>query len=109
MTKVIHIRQRTNAPEEVYIGRGSKYGNPYKIGRGLTRIQAIRLYEEKTLPRLSEDDIAQLIGKTLVCYCAPLACHGDVLVKATDTLEKRYEYENDCDQMQRDQEESDNG
>lgn len=30
-TTVIHIRHKTGADNEVYIGRGSKWGNPYVI------------------------------------------------------------------------------
>jgi hypothetical protein len=105
MTSVIHMNQRKHFDDEMYIGRGSPYGNPYKISRGLTRMMVIRLYRENVLPKFNEHQIAVLIGKKLVCYCSPLACHGDMLMEAADELERKYEYEQDCDEMQRQTEE----
>lgn len=70
-------------PEDaVYIGRGSKWGNPFKIGIDGNRSQVISLYEEwlKTQETLL-DSIDELDGKTLVCFCKPKQCHGDILLK----------------------------
>ncbi len=80
---VIHVN---NAPEDwesdsayVYIGRGSKWGNRWLVDP-LTRREAIERYEKEIVPdRLKE--LEELRGKILVCCCAPLPCHGDVLVK----------------------------
>jgi hypothetical protein len=30
--------------------------------------------------------LAALKGKILVCFCKPLACHGDVLAEIADSL-----------------------
>lgn len=68
-------------PHDVYIGRPSKWGNPFAIGRGAsTRAEAIAFYREwiKAQPGLLAD-IHELKGKRLGCYCKPKACHGDVL------------------------------
>ena len=54
----------------------------FVIGRDGTRDQVIRMYEVHV--RRSPDLIAalpELPGKRLGCYCKPLPCHGDVLVK----------------------------
>jgi len=65
---------------EVYIGRGTKWGNPFIIGKDGTRKRVIELYEAwiLTRPDLLED-LVELEGKVLGCHCKPLACHGDVL------------------------------
>lgn len=67
---------------DVYIGRGSKWGNPYKIGEDGTREQVIEKYSRwiLTQPELMES-LPEIKGKTLGCYCTPLACHGEVLVQ----------------------------
>lgn len=68
----------------VYIGRGSKWGNPFRIayhGREGGRGDVIVKYFEylKTRPDLIEA-LDELKGKDLLCYCAPLLCHGDILL-----------------------------
>lgn len=65
-----------------YVGRPTKWGNPFVIGRDGTREEVIAKYEEYLLnnPGLMSE-LHELTGKDLVCFCAPLACHADVLVK----------------------------
>jgi hypothetical protein len=67
--------------------RPSKWGNPFSHKDGTlaefrveTREEAIASYAEwiKTQPELLES-LPELRGKVLGCWCAPLACHGDVL------------------------------
>lgn len=67
----------------VYIGRPTRFGNPFVIGRDGTREQVIAKYEEwlRKNPALIEDMRKTLKGKDLVCYCAPQACHGHVILK----------------------------
>ena len=64
----------------MYIGRPSKWGNPFTIGRDGTREEVIAKYREwiKSQPRLLAD-LHELEGKVLGCWCSPQACHGDVL------------------------------
>lgn len=68
---------------DVYIGRGSKWGNPFKIGRDGSREQVIAMYREWITLRRPNliADLHELEGKRLGCYCKPEACHGDVLVE----------------------------
>ncbi|MNG34892.1 hypothetical protein D3C84_1214980 [compost metagenome] len=33
---------------------------------------------------ITKEMLLELDGKRLACYCAPKACHGDVLVKAVE-------------------------
>ena len=67
---------------DVYIGRSSKWGNPYKISDGLTREQVIQMYEAYLINHPSlMNDLDELEGKVLGCHCKPKACHGDILIK----------------------------
>ena len=67
---------------DVYIGRGSKWGNPFVIGVHGTRGKVLRLYREyiQSRPDLMAS-LHELKGKTLGCHCKPKPCHGDILVE----------------------------
>jgi hypothetical protein len=75
---VVHIRE----PHDVYIGRPSKWGNPFYLGIDGDRKAVIDKYREwiEKQPALMES-LEELRGKRLGCYCAPQPCHGDVLVE----------------------------
>ncbi len=64
-----------------YIGRGSIWGNPFKIGIDGDRDAVIEKYNNwiLTQPTLL-DKLWTLEGKVLGCFCVPLRCHGSVLV-----------------------------
>lgn len=61
----------------VYCGRGSPYGNPFRMKNESERDLVCDLFEEKILPSL---DVTALRGKDLVCYCAPKRCHCDSII-----------------------------
>ena len=84
MSKTTVVNRRDHA-YDVYIGRPSKWGNPYVIGRDGDRDTVIMLYAEHLMssPKLLAA-LGELRGKTLGCYCKPLACHGDVLAAFAD-------------------------
>jgi hypothetical protein len=73
-------------PFDVYIGRPSKWGNPFEIGRDGTREEVVEKFQEWLLgqPALLRDAKRELKGKRLGCFCKPLACHGDVLAAVAD-------------------------
>ena len=75
--EIVHCKR---SKFDVYIGRPSKWGNPFTIGRDGDRAEVIRKYREwiLTQPELLKA-LPELKGKTLGCWCAPHACHGDVL------------------------------
>lgn len=83
---VQHVRDlRDYRRSGVYIGRPSKWGNPFLIGKDGTREDIIAKYETYLAGR--EDLIValpELKGKVLLCWCAPLPCHGDVLARWAD-------------------------
>ncbi len=67
---------------DLYIGRGSIWGNPYVIGRDGDRSQVIAKFEKYLRSDTSLMDQLHLIdGKILGCFCKPYDCHGDVLVR----------------------------
>ncbi len=74
---VVHCKR---APYDVYIGRPSKWGNPFAIGKDGTRSEVIDKYRTwiVTQPHLMAS-LPELKGKILGCWCAPQPCHGDVL------------------------------
>jgi len=82
MCRVLNKRNvRVMTCNHVYIGRPSKWGNPFVIGKDGNRQEVVRKYEEWLLNNKLMNDVHELQGKNLVCWCAPLACHGDVLLK----------------------------
>jgi hypothetical protein len=71
----------------VYIGRPSKWGNPFVIGKDGDRDEVISKYREWLLSQ--PDKVAmvkhELAGKDVVCFCAPKSCHGDVLIEIANS------------------------
>lgn len=64
----------------VRIDRGTKWGNPFVLGRDGDRDTVIRLYEKRLECKASLlAALGELSGKALGCWCAPERCHGDVL------------------------------
>lgn len=78
-TEVVNIKKDDY---DVYIGRGSKWGNPFVIGRDGTRSEVIKKYEKYLANnQYLLNSLEELREKKLGCHCKPLACHGDILVK----------------------------
>lgn len=70
----------------VYIGRGSKWGNPFVIGVDGDRDEVLDKYEEYAEREFTEKDYEELRGKDLICYCAPKRCHGDFLIRKANKI-----------------------
>ena len=88
MTCVHNKRAGTAPAGAVYIGRPGKWGNPFQIGKDGSREEVIEKFSAYIAcrPELQAAIKRELRGKDLVCWCAPAACHGDVLHKiANDT------------------------
>lgn len=96
---------------KIYIGRANRYfnlkesplHNPFKVSKTVSRSQAIALYKQhiwKSIKAMRDGlpldpivieliNIARVekdIEVILVCYCKPLACHGDVILAAINWL-----------------------
>jgi hypothetical protein len=86
--RVAHKREASGG---VYIGRPTKWGNPFTICPGRTREQAVAEYRSWIMDPLREqlraDARRELRGKVLVCWCAPRPCHGDVLLEIANNGE----------------------
>lgn len=83
---VVHCKKK---PYDIYIGRGSKWGNPFVIGKDGNREEVIEKYRKwiKTQPKLLKA-LPELKGKVLGCWCFPKACHGDVLLELIENITK---------------------
>ena len=81
--KVLNKRRDQIPFDAVYVGRPSRWGNPFVIGRDGTREDVLRKYEEflTSQPGLIRAIRRELRGKDLVCWCAPAACHADILLR----------------------------
>lgn len=72
-------------PNTVYVGRPTKYGNPYQVSCNATdeyRKKQIEKYAQSMSVMLKQDAVVELKGKNLACFC-PLnkPCHADILLK----------------------------
>ena len=86
MPRVLNKHIDEIPPDAVYIGRPSKWVNPFVIGANGTRDDVIKKYREWLLarPYIMEIVKKELAGKDLVCFCSPKECHGDVLMKVVN-------------------------
>jgi Domain of unknown function (DUF4326) len=88
MPKRIQLRRTKGwrKPEgAIVVARPSRYGNPYVIGGGVSRAEAIDRFRTALLAgRLAvsvEDVRRELRGHDLACWCAlDQPCHADVLL-----------------------------
>lgn len=89
MPRVLNKRTDKIPPDAIYVGRPSKWGNPYMVyphKGALIRVAhslAVNQYKEYIAehPELIEVAKKELRGKDLVCWCAPLPCHADILLE----------------------------
>lgn len=110
-------RKRTKGwrmpPNTVYVGRGSKWGNPFKPGAIIQtpynehikvkdNAHAARVFGEwcvsyetarqgiapPMVAMIGTQRIDQLAGKNLACWCAPgQPCHADILLELANATE----------------------
>lgn len=76
---VVHCKKE---PYDIYIGRPSKWGNPFRLDDEDARGSTLESYRNwvTSQPHLMEA-LGELDGKVLGCWCAPRSCHGDVLAE----------------------------
>ena len=78
-------------PGAINIMRGTPFGNPYPINQTDDRASVVRKFRAYLWHRIKTDtafatQVRELDGRALCCCCAPLACHGDVLLAAAKWL-----------------------
>lgn len=100
MVKVVNKKTHKPTDDDVYIGRGSIFGNPFDfrcsnhpqvIYHLDSREKCVESYKFHFLKMLKDDSnflngVNDMVEKlksggcvNLVCYCAPEKCHGDVI------------------------------
>lgn len=93
MLKVYSKRKNTpkayrNPPRDaVLVDRTTDWGNPFKVGRDGNRTLVIKKFEYYARQRLADEPnwLDPLRGRDLICWCAPLPCHADVLLQLANT------------------------
>lgn len=76
--------------KERYPKKASIWANPYSVKKE-GREKCLELYEVWVRDKISKegtDEIKKLKNKVLGCWCKPDRCHGDILVKILDEIEK---------------------
>jgi hypothetical protein len=81
-TTVVHCKRDVY---DEYVGRPSKWGNPFVIGIDGDRIEVVAKYRLAVLnaPKMLAA-LPELYGRRLGCHCVPALCHGHVLADLAD-------------------------
>lgn len=81
------IRKRTKGwrmpADAVYVGRPTRWGNPFTVAQTATRTAAVAAFEAYAKDRAADDPawLEPLNGKDLACWCPEdKPCHADVLL-----------------------------
>jgi hypothetical protein len=80
---MIPVRVDKLEPYDIFIGRPSKFSNPFKINEDGTRSEVIDKFETyfRNHPKLDEL-IKELNGKRVACWCnLNERCHFDIILK----------------------------
>ncbi|MBC3936745.1 DUF4326 domain-containing protein [Undibacterium sp. CY7W] len=94
--QITKVRNKDRDEEfDIYIGRGTPWGNPFPIGKGGTgddRATVIEKYRQHFKENVLTDPkmvnaILGLKGTRLGCHCSPLPCHGDIIAEFLNTYE----------------------
>ena len=90
MIKVVHSNSLGLAQglssSFVEIDRSTEWGNPFRISSQMDRDQAVEAFKAYLWKRMQKSHtsdfsirmVQALNNKTLVCWCKPKRCHGDV-------------------------------
>ncbi len=94
MPKVWNKRDPNTPKDAVYVGRPTKWGNPFShlpssLARWTTptRDDAVEAFRNQiaSIPAIIEMARNELKGKDLVCWCAPKSCHADILLEIANS------------------------
>jgi len=101
-----NLQEWINDEDNEYIGRAgivfinkkryppqnSEWHNPFKISKDMTRDQCLRKYKKYLIEKLKDNECLErfkkLRGKNLGCWCKPEKCHGDIIIKLLDDMER---------------------
>jgi hypothetical protein len=83
------VNRRYSGDDVLYVGRPSRWGNPFPARTEADRDQVCDLHEmhlalQYLEGEVTDADFDSLRGKALQCFCAPKRCHADTLKKVAD-------------------------
>ena len=93
MCEVVNIKDNY----DVYVGRPSKWGNPYThLEKSAAKFkvdsieEAVKKYEEYLISNKELfNSLFELKNKKIACWCKTKKCHAYILKKYVDMLEKK--------------------
>lgn len=95
MAKPVRIqRKRTKGwkmpPNTVYVGRPSRWGNPFKPVRGVLRETCVEQFRRRMASPRQADELTEIMlnlkGKNLACWCPLIDQHGNAVPCHADVL-----------------------
>lgn len=96
MLRETRVVNKYKEPYDIWIGRGSKWGNPFThLPLGETKAQYQVATREEAIARYRDyicdnpaliADLTELVGHRLGCVCKPQSCHGDILVRLIEDI-----------------------
>lgn len=101
----VHVRVGNKKRGDVgeYIGRPSALGNPFVIGKDGNRAEVVEKYRVWLSERIIKGDarvLREIVrlrrlaerpeGVSLLCWCSPLSCHGEVVKEVIETQSKDF-------------------
>uniref|UniRef100_A0A6C0C7M0 DUF4326 domain-containing protein n=1 Tax=viral metagenome TaxID=1070528 RepID=A0A6C0C7M0_9ZZZZ len=70
----------------------SEWYNPYNVSKKMTYDQSLQMYKKYLIEMLKDEEclarFKMLRGKNLGCWCKPGQCHGDIIVKLLNDIER---------------------
>ena len=104
--RVINIKDAPEgwqaSPQYVYIGRAGHgqdgyFGNPIRLSSESQRDDVLKQYVEHFRHRWLDAEFRRRLAAlpsnvVLVCFCAPKACHGDVIAKTINWINATEDY-----------------
>jgi hypothetical protein len=97
---MITVGNKQHGAKGIYVGRPSPLGNPFAMQREAERASVIRAYEDWLAEQLLDPRspasiemrrLAALARKQdlyLVCFCAPKACHADIIKRTIEAINR---------------------
>lgn len=97
---MITVGNKRQGARGIYVGRPSPLGNPFPLHHAAERVAVIRDYEDWLAGELLDSSsaasiemrrLASLARKQdicLVCWCAPKACHADIIKRTIEAINR---------------------
>jgi Domain of unknown function (DUF4326) len=83
--RVLNRRTDSIPQGAIYVGRPTRFGNPFVVGKHGSQGECVDLYRAWLMAperaELRARAARELRGRDLVCWCHPKRCHADVLLE----------------------------